>query len=179
LIHAIGNHVLNDKSSASVKYIHAESYVSDVVRAYQSKSFEEFKKSKANREAAASAAEKEKLKEHTKGMTHTDSGLYYSIQKEGTGATPKSGKTVSVHYRGMLMDGTVFDSSYQRNQPIDFPLGEGRVIPGWDEGIALLKKGSVAKLVIPSELAYGAQGAGGVIPPNATLIFEVELVDFR
>ena len=142
-------------------------------------SFEEFKKSKASREAAAAAAEEENLKEHTKGMNRTDSGLYYNIQKEGTGATPGSGKTVSVHYRGMLMDGTVFDSSYQRNQPIDFPLGEGRVIPGWDEGIALLKKGSAAKLVIPSELAYGAQGAGGVIPPNATLIFEVELVDFR
>ena len=78
----------------------------------------------------------------------------------------------------MLLDGTVFDSSYQRNEPISFPLGEGRVIAGWDEGIALLKKGAAAKFIIPSELAYGSRGAGGVIPPNAILIFEVELVDF-
>jgi len=77
-----------------------------------------------------------------------------------------------------LVDGTVFDSSYQRNQPIDFSVGVGQVIPGWDEGIMLLNKGAGARFVIPSHLAYGAQGAGGVIPPNATLIFEVELVDF-
>jgi peptidyl-prolyl cis-trans isomerase A (cyclophilin A) len=77
-----------------------------------------------------------------------------------------------------LLDGTVFDSSYSRNEPIRFALGEGRVIAGWDEGIALLKKGAAAKLVIPSDLAYGTAGAGGVIPPHATLIFEIELVDF-
>ena len=79
----------------------------------------------------------------------------------------------------MLLDGTVFDSSYQRNEPIVFPLGMGQVIKGWDEGIALLKRGSSAKLVVPSELAYGSKGAGGVIPPDASLIFEVELIDFR
>ena len=79
----------------------------------------------------------------------------------------------------MLIDGTVFDSSYQRNEPIVFPLGMGKVIKGWDEGIALLKRGSSAKLVVPSELAYGSKGAGGVIPPNASLIFEVELINFR
>ena len=76
------------------------------------------------------------------------------------------------------MDGTVFDSSYQRNEPINFTLGQGQVIPGWDEGIALLNKGASAKLVIPSDLAYGSSGAGGVIPGDATLIFEVELVEF-
>lgn len=141
--------------------------------------FDTFKQTKAAREAAAAAAEENTLKTHTEGMEKTESGLFYSIQKEGSGDFPKSGQTVSVHYRGMLLDGTVFDSSYQRNQPIDFPLGQGRVIPGWDEGIALLKKGAAAKLVIPSQLAYGAQGAGGVIPPNATLIFEVELVAFH
>ena len=141
--------------------------------------FEGFKHAKEEREAADAAAQEEALKEHTEGMTRTKSGLYYSVQKNGTGSHPAPGQTVSVHYRGMLLDGTVFDSSYQRNQPIDFPLGEGRVIPGWDEGIALLTKGSSAKLVIPSQLAYGGQGAGGVIPPNATLIFEVELVSFR
>jgi FKBP-type peptidyl-prolyl cis-trans isomerase len=86
---------------------------------------------------------------------------------------------VSVHYKGQLVDGTVFDSSYKRNQPIEFPIGTGQVIPGWDEGIALLKVGDKARFVIPSELAYGNQGAGGVIPPGATLIFDVELVGIQ
>jgi peptidylprolyl isomerase len=119
------------------------------------------------------------LKKLAQGMGQTDSGLYYKIIRDGSGDYPTKGKKVSVHYKGMLPDGTVFDSSYQRNEPIVFPLGMGRVIKGWDEGIALLKKGSSAKLVIPSELAYGSRGAGGVIPPDTTLIFEVELVDFR
>ena len=162
-----------------IESVHIERIGSEAEQWDALASFEEFKKSKEAREAAAAAAQEAILKEHTEGMTKTASGLYYSIQKEGEGDHPKKGQTVSVHYRGMLLDGTVFDASYQRNQPIDFPLGEGRVIPGWDEGIALLKKGSAGKLVIPSSLAYGAQGAGGVIPPNATLIFEVELVDFR
>ncbi len=85
--------------------------------------------------------------------------------------------TVKVHYTGKLADGTKFDSSYDRNAPIEFPLGEGRVIPGWDEGIALLKVGGKATFIIPPHLAYGERGAGGVIPPNATLIFEVELIE--
>jgi peptidyl-prolyl cis-trans isomerase A (cyclophilin A) len=118
------------------------------------------------------------LNELTNGMDQTASGLFYKITREGTGDHPPKGRNVSVHYRGMLPDGTVFDSSYQRNEPIAFPLGQGQVIKGWDEGIALLKKGSTAKLVIPSELAYGSKGAGDVIPPDVTLIFEVELVDF-
>jgi len=140
--------------------------------------FENFKASKAAREATQREAAAKELEAHTQGMTQTPSGLYFSITKTGSGSTPAKGDQVAVHYRGMLLDGTVFDSSYQRNDPIRFPLGEGRVIPGWDEGIALLNKGAAAKLVIPSHLAYGEQGAGGVIPPNATLIFEVELVDF-
>ena len=89
------------------------------------------------------------------------------------------GSNVSVHYSGFLLDGTKFDSSYDRGQPITFPIGQGRVIPGWDEGIALLKVGSKARFIIPPNLAYGERGAGGVIPPNATLIFEVELVDIK
>ena len=89
------------------------------------------------------------------------------------------GKTVSVNYTGKLADGTKFDSSYDRNAPIEFPLGEGRVIPGWDEGISLLKVGGKATFIIPPHLAYGSKGAGGVIPPNATLIFEVELMDVK
>ncbi|MEC7619631.1 MAG: peptidylprolyl isomerase [Bacteroidota bacterium] len=131
----------------------------------------------ARLKARRDAAENE-LDELTAGMDRTDSGLFYEITRKGFGNLPPKGCNVSVHYRGMMPDGTIFDSSYKRNEPISFPLGKGRVIKGWDEGIALLKKGSVAKLVIPSELAYGSRGVDGVIPPDATLIFEVELVDF-
>ena len=111
-------------------------------------------------------------------MNKTESGLHYKIIKPGEGKNPLAGSNVSVHYRGMLMNGSEFDSSYQRNEPISFVLGQGEVISGWDEGIALLNKGASAKLVIPSDLAYGSNGAGGVIPPDATLVFEVELLDF-
>ena len=107
----------------------------------------------------------------------TESGLQYVMVEEGSGVSPETGSIVSVHYTGTLEDGTKFDSSYDRGEPIQFPLGTGRVIPGWDEGIGLLKEGGKAKLIIPSDLAYGEQGAGGgAIPPNATLIFDVELV---
>jgi peptidylprolyl isomerase len=92
---------------------------------------------------------------------------------------PQVGDVVAVHYRGQLEDGTVFDSSYDRGQPIRFALGQGRVIRGWDEGIALMNQGGKARLIIPPDLAYGAAGAGGVIPPNATLIFDVELVSIQ
>ena len=109
----------------------------------------------------------------------TSSGLFYKIHDSGKGKNPKNGDLVSVHYKGMLIDSTVFDSSYQRNKPIEFTLGVGQVISGWDEGISLLKKGAKATLVIPANLAYGPSGAGGVIPPNATLIFDVELVSFK
>lgn len=107
----------------------------------------------------------------------TPSGLKVEMIKEGTGPQPKPGQTVTVHYTGTLIDGKKFDSSRDRNDPISFPLGQGRVIPGWDEGIALLKIGSRAKLTIPPQLGYGARGTpGGPIPPNATLIFDVELL---
>lgn len=116
------------------------------------------------------------LNEVAKGFEKTASGLRYQFIQRGEGVAAEKGKTVSVHYKGQLPDGTVFDSSYKRNQPIDFALGVGQVIPGWDEGILLLSVGDKARFVIPSDLAYGSQGAGGVIPPNATLIFDVELV---
>ena len=109
----------------------------------------------------------------------TPSGLQYLELTPGTGDAPKAGDIVSVHYTGTLTDGTVFDTSIQRGEPIKFELGSGQVIPGWDEGIALMKKGGKARLTIPPNLAYGERGAGGVIPPNATLIFEVELVDVQ
>jgi peptidylprolyl isomerase len=104
------------------------------------------------------------------------SGLKYVDLEEGTGATPKKGQTVVVHYTGTLEDGTKFDSSRDRKQPFKFKLGEGQVIKGWDEGISTMKVGGRRQLIIPPELGYGARGAGGVIPPNATLIFDVELL---
>jgi peptidylprolyl isomerase len=110
-----------------------------------------------------------------KNMT-TASGLQYTELRAGSGPKPQAGEIVSVHYTGTLEDGTVFDSSRERGEPISFPLGVGYVIPGWDEGIALMNQGGQATLVIPPDLAYGAEGSGDVIPANATLTFDVELV---
>ena len=106
----------------------------------------------------------------------TASGLKYVVINEGTGAAPKTGQTVVVHYTGTLEDGTKFDSSRDRGQPFSFKLGVGQVIKGWDEGLSTMKVGDRRKLTIPPELGYGARGAGGTIPPNATLIFDVELL---
>lgn len=129
-------------------------------------------KKEAEKKAAAKAAFDEVLKQFDKGQT-TASGLKYVHLTEGTGASPSATSKVTVHYKGMLMDGTVFDSSYDRGQTISFGLNQ--VIPGWTEGLQLMKVGGKTLLQIPSNLGYGAQGAGGVIPPNATLIFQVEL----
>ena len=141
--------------------------------------FRKFTGAKAEREAAAKAAQEASMKDLVAGFDKTDSGLYYKIIQKGEGVKPTAGQTVSVHYKGMLPEGSTFDSSYDRGKPIDFPVGMGHVIAGWDEGIMLLNKGDKARFVIPSDLGYGAQGAGGVIPPNATLIFDVELMDIK
>jgi len=106
----------------------------------------------------------------------TASGLYYVVEKEGTGAQALPGKTVKVHYKGMFIDGKVFDESFQRGEPIAFQLGMGQVIKGWDEGIALMKVGSKFKLLIPYQLAYGEKGYPGAIPPASNLVFETELI---
>ena len=107
----------------------------------------------------------------------TANGLVVETLTAGDGAEATTGKRVSVHYVGTLTDGTKFDSSRDRGQPFQFVLGAGQVIKGWDQGVAGMKVGEVRKLTIPPELGYGSRGAGGVIPPNATLIFEVELID--
>ncbi len=138
--------------------------------------FRTFEGSRAKRIAEENEAQKAQIEALAAGFDKTASGLHYKIIQKGDGKKAEKGKTVSVHYKGQLPDGTVFDSSFKRNQPIDFELGVGQVIPGWDEGIQLLNVGDKARLVIPSDLAYGAAGAGGVIPPNATLVFDVELV---
>jgi len=124
------------------------------------------------------AANQEKLaNEMKKDMQVTPSGLYYKITKSNpSGKNAQPGNIVSVHYAGKLVDGSEFDNSFKRNQPIEIPIGVGQVIRGWDEGILLLKEGESATLLIPSELGYGERGAGGVIPANAWLVFDVELV---
>ena len=109
----------------------------------------------------------------------TKSGLYYVMTQEGNGERPRAGQLVSVHYTGTLLDGTKFDSSYDREQPIQFPLGIGQVIPGWDEGIALMSKGEKGMLYIPYYLGYGDRAAGELIKPFSNLVFEVELVDIE
>jgi peptidylprolyl isomerase len=129
----------------------------------------------AANKAAQAAAEKQ-VAGLIVGFTKTDSGLYYKVTKPGSGAQPKKGQTIAAHYEGRLVDGKVFDSSYARKQPLEFAVGIGQVIPGWDEGLLAMKVGEKRTLVIPPQLGYGARGAGGVIPPNAWLIFDVELV---
>ncbi len=111
------------------------------------------------------------------GIQTTPSGLQYEVLRDGTGPKPSASSTVEVHYEGRLINGKVFDSSYERKQTISFPLN--RVIPGWTEGLQLMPTGSKYRLYIPSELGYGARGAGAAIPPPATLIFDVELISIR
>lgn len=137
--------------------------------------FEAFVQSGEERQKKAKAERQAQLDKHSEGFKETPSGLRYKILSAGKGPKPAEGDRVSVHYEGSLLDGTLFDSSVQRGEPIEFLLGVGQVIPGWDEGIQLLRVGDKARLLIPSELAYGSRGAGGVIPPDAPLLFDVSL----
>jgi len=151
--------------------------VGEAAKAFNAiEAFRSFEGGREQKIAEAKANMDAELDKLAAGFQKTESGLRYQILQKGTGAQAEKGKQISVHYKGQLTDGTVFDSSYQRKQPIDFTVGIGQVIKGWDEGLQLLQVGDKARLVIPSQLAYGSQGAGGVIPPNATLIFDLELM---
>lgn len=139
----------------------------------------------AKREAEMKEFESEELElrnayllENYPDAKPTESGLFFISEKKGSGSKPEAGQKVKVHYTGMFLDGTKFDSSVDRGQPFEFTLGQKQVINGWDEGIAMMRKGGKATLVIPSHIAYGPQGRGS-IPPFSTLVFEVELIDFN
>jgi peptidylprolyl isomerase len=121
---------------------------------------------------------KQYIADHNLNATRTSSGLYYVEETTGTGAQPQRGQRVKVHYRGRLTNGQIFDESYSRGQPFEFQLGVGQVIKGWDEGIALMRQGGKARLLIPSELGYGTRGSGS-IPPNTVLVFETELISIQ
>ena len=141
--------------------------------------FRTFERAREKRIEAEREAAKAELDKLASGFDETESGLRYQIIQKGSGKKAEKGNMVSVHYNGQLADGTVFDSSYKRNQPLDFQVGVGQVIAGWDEGICLLNVGDKARLVIPSDLGYGSAGAGGVIPGGATLVFDVELIGVK
>lgn len=141
--------------------------------------FRTFEGSREKRLAEQKRQAEEAMEKLAAGFDKTESGLRYKIIQKGNGKKAEKGKKVSVHYKGSLENGMEFDSSYKRKQPIEFNVGIGQVIEGWDEGILLLQVGDKARFVIPSDLGYGSRGAGGVIPPDATLIFDVELMDVK
>lgn len=146
---------------------------------YINKMIETMKAKDPEKTAAAASELQEYLNANGVTATPTASGLYYVMTKDGNGEMPVKENVVKVHYTGKLLDGTVFDSSVERGEPFEFPLGVGYVIPGWDEGIALMSKGEKGVLYIPWFLGFGDRGAGGLIQPYANLVFEVELVDFE
>ena len=173
---AVVDAVAQDDALESVEIIRvgAEAEEWNAIEAFRS-----FEGARERRVEEAKRQAEEAMEKLAAGFEKTDSGLRYKIIQKGDGKKAEKGKTVAVHYQGSLENGQVFDSSYKRKQPIEFPLGKGYVIEGWDEGIALLQVGDKARFVIPSYLGYGDRGAGGVIPPNATLVFDVELMDVK
>ena len=193
--HSVFGHVLNESSQDIVNLIETDDEIIsvkiirngklankfDALDIFNVKKDEFEKKLVEEKKLAKEKFEKQitEIKNTYSNLISTQSGLMYVILNEGNGVKPKKSETVSVHYTGTLIDGTKFDSSYDRKTPIEFKLGIGQVIKGWDEGIELLSIGGKAKLFIPPNLAYGERGAGGVIPPNATLIFDVELIDIK
>jgi peptidyl-prolyl cis-trans isomerase A (cyclophilin A) len=171
-----------DKASFEGYKVKAQSKMEEMQKVERAKMEEMMKEmQKKNQEAAKTdePAFRAEMKKLYPTATFTASGLAYIIEKQGTGDRAKAGNTVSVHYHGAFVDGKKFDASYDRNEPITFPLGQGMVIPGWEEGIALLNKGAKAKLIIPYWLAYGVDGRQPVIPPKSTLIFDTEMVEIK
>ena len=152
---------------------------SNEIKAQMSQRIEQMKANNPEETEKAAKTLAAFLKKNKIGVEPTESGLYYVMTEAGNGEKPEVGQIVTVHYTGKLLDGTVFDSSVERDQPFQFPLGLGRVIAGWDEGIALMSKGEKGVLYIPYYLAYGDRGAGGDINPFDNLMFEVELIDFE
>lgn len=154
-------------------------YVVKVLKVQTQEEFEQAQNAEANKQKDVDKELIEKyIKDNKLEARALESGLYYIQTQEGEGETPETGVKVKVHYTGKLLDGKVFDSSVERNTPFEFSLGTGQVIKGWDEGIAIMKKGEKGTLLIPSHLGYGQRGAGADIPPNSVLLFEVELLDF-
>ena len=160
----------------SVEYLYFDIKMKNIETAAEAQLAQE--KELARLKAEESVQRNDFLAEKYPDAKPVASGLYYIETKEGKGSNPQSGQKVKVHYTGKFLDGTVFDSSVDRGEPIEFTLGQGQVIKGWDEGIAMMRKGGKAVLVIPSEIAYGTYGRGN-IPPYSTLVFDVELVDIN
>lgn len=159
----------------SVEYIYFEIRLNEVISAEE---LDKRKKAEMEQATASELTDRAAyLAQNYPDAKPTESGLYYIQVKKGSGKKPVAGETVKVHYTGTLLDGTKFDSSVDRGQPFEFPLGQGRVIRGWDEGIGMMRKGEKGILVIPSDMGYGARGSGPVIGPYSTLVFEVELID--
>lgn len=171
----------NDKVDVHIEsdFYDMEGFLNGKLTLNAIEAFRTFEGSREKRIAEQKKMAEEALEKLAAGFQKTESGLRYQIIQKGNGTKAEKGKKVSVHYQGALENGQVFDSSYKRKQPIDFQLGVGQVIEGWDEGIVLLKVGDKARFVIPSYLGYGSRGAGGVIPPDATLVFDVELMDVK
>ena len=175
-----------NQMTALPPFVKPNDYIQANIKLVEIKTKADIEKNQKEQEAQmAKVAEMEKpmldkyLIDNKITVAPTASGLYYIELKKGKGANAKAGDMVTMQYKGTTLDGKEFDSSYGRPEPFKFILGQGQVIPGWDEAIQLMAKGGKAKLILPSAIAYGARGAGGAIPPFASLVFEVELVDFE